>query len=89
MEDVDREISEMKLSLNARARIVAESYLTAVSRSRLNHNLECSAHLSPLKSSTHSRILRSHLSEVYFMGSCPKPNYYSSWFSWPVTLTLR
>lgn len=33
MEDVDREISEMKLSLNARARIVAESYLTAVSTS--------------------------------------------------------
>lgn len=30
MEDVDKEISEMKLSLNARARIVAESYLTAV-----------------------------------------------------------
>ena len=28
MEDVDREISEMKLSLNARARTVAESYLT-------------------------------------------------------------
>ncbi|KAI8872560.1 putative ARP2/3 complex 20 kDa subunit [Ramicandelaber brevisporus] len=27
MEEVDREISEMKLSLNARARIVAESYL--------------------------------------------------------------
>jgi actin related protein 2/3 complex, subunit 4 len=27
MEDVDREISEMKLSLNARARIVAESFL--------------------------------------------------------------
>lgn len=31
MEDVDREISEMKLSLNARARIVAESYLGQVS----------------------------------------------------------
>jgi hypothetical protein len=31
MEDVDKEISEMKLSLNARARIVAESYLTTVS----------------------------------------------------------
>lgn len=31
MEEVDREISEMKLSLNARARTVAESYLTAVS----------------------------------------------------------
>ena len=29
MEDVDREISEMKLSLNARARIVAESYLVS------------------------------------------------------------
>lgn len=30
MEDVDREISEMKLSLNARARIVAESYLVSL-----------------------------------------------------------
>ena len=30
MEEVDREISEMKLSLNARTRIVAESYLTSV-----------------------------------------------------------
>jgi actin related protein 2/3 complex subunit 4 len=28
MEDVDREISEMKLSLNARARICAETFLT-------------------------------------------------------------
>ena len=27
MEDVDKEISEMRLSLNARARIVAETYL--------------------------------------------------------------
>jgi actin related protein 2/3 complex, subunit 4 len=27
MEEVDKEISEMKLSLNARARIVAETYL--------------------------------------------------------------
>lgn len=32
MEEVDKEISEMKLSLNARARIVAESYLGTVSR---------------------------------------------------------
>jgi predicted nucleotidyltransferase component of viral defense system len=32
MEDVDKEISEMKLSLNARARIVAESYLVTVSQ---------------------------------------------------------
>ena len=30
MEEVDKEISEMKLSLNARARVVAESYLAAV-----------------------------------------------------------
>ncbi len=30
MEEVDKEISEMKLSLNARARVVAESYLNAV-----------------------------------------------------------
>ncbi|KNZ72859.1 Actin-related protein 2/3 complex subunit 4, partial [Termitomyces sp. J132] len=30
MEEVDKEISEMKLSLNARARTVAESYLVAV-----------------------------------------------------------
>ena len=33
MEEVDKEISEMKLSLNARARVVAESYLAAVSLS--------------------------------------------------------
>lgn len=31
MEDVDKEISEIKLSLNARARIVAEAFLGAVS----------------------------------------------------------
>ena len=30
MEEVDKEISEMKLSLNSRARIVAESYLIQV-----------------------------------------------------------
>ncbi len=30
MEEVDKEISEMKLSINARARIVAESYLSQV-----------------------------------------------------------
>lgn len=31
MEDVDKEISELKLFLNARARFVAESFLTPVS----------------------------------------------------------
>jgi hypothetical protein len=30
MEDIDKEISEMKLSLNARARIAAEEYLKQV-----------------------------------------------------------
>ncbi len=37
MEEVDKEISEMKLSLNARARVVAESYLSAVSVFRVLH----------------------------------------------------
>ena len=35
MEDVDKEISEMKLSVNQRARTVAESYLSAVSQQSL------------------------------------------------------
>jgi hypothetical protein len=39
MEDVDKEISEMKLSLNARARIVAESYLATVSRAYVSGRL--------------------------------------------------
>ena len=36
MEDVDKEISEMKLFLNARARFVAESFLTPVCVSIMN-----------------------------------------------------
>lgn len=39
MEDVDKEISEMKLSLNARARIVAESYLSTVGCSLASRSL--------------------------------------------------
>ena len=35
MEEVDKEISEMKLSVNQRARTVAESYLSAVSQQSL------------------------------------------------------
>jgi actin related protein 2/3 complex subunit 4 len=31
MEEIDKEISEMKLSLNARARIVAESFMSVYS----------------------------------------------------------
>jgi hypothetical protein len=67
MEDVDREISEMKLSLNARARIVAESYLTAVSPGHSSHDFGCGTHPPLLKSSTHSGILRSYPSEVYIV----------------------
>jgi len=47
MEDVDKEISEMKLSLNARARIVAESYLSTVSVGPLDTrrwHADCSLH---------------------------------------------
>ena len=48
MEEVDKEISEMKLSLNARARVVAESYLAAVrpcpvQRKQLSDSLSCSS----------------------------------------------
>lgn len=35
MEDVDKEISELKLFLNARARFVAESFLTPVSKQQI------------------------------------------------------
>ncbi len=57
MEDVDREISEMKLSLNARARTVAESYLTAVSQGYLSRYFRRGAHLSVSKSSTPSSLV--------------------------------
>ncbi|KAI9442200.1 hypothetical protein H4582DRAFT_1809098, partial [Lactarius indigo] len=72
MEDVDREISEMKLSLNARARIVAESYLTAVSLGYSNRHF-CGAHLSVSKSSTHSSIVAYRaVPEMYFMNPNPE-----------------
>ncbi len=32
MEDIDKEISEMKITLNARARVVAEEFLKNVSK---------------------------------------------------------
>lgn len=37
MEEIDKEISEMKLSVNARARIVAEEFLKNVSRTSPLH----------------------------------------------------
>ena len=45
MEEVDKEISEMKLSLNARARVVAESYLTAVRALCLSVHTDPDLHL--------------------------------------------
>lgn len=47
MEEVDKEISEMKLSLNARARVVAESYLTAVRFQTACHRSAAGAHANP------------------------------------------
>ena len=35
MEDIDKEISEMKITLNARARIVAEEFLKNVSQPQM------------------------------------------------------
>lgn len=55
MEEVDKEISEMKLSLNARARVVAESYLAAV-RPRPVHQKQLPD--SPSCSLTHECKLR-------------------------------
>lgn len=40
MEEIDKEISEMKLSVNARARIVAEEFLKNVSHSFSGHESE-------------------------------------------------
>ena len=54
MEEVDKEISEMKLSLNARARVVAESYLLAVRTNYFLHDTVC-AHSTPC-SSTHEAL---------------------------------
>ena len=52
MEEVDKEISEMKLSMNARARTVAESYLTAVRHPSYLFVIL----LTPIVSSTHEFI---------------------------------
>jgi hypothetical protein len=38
MEEIDKEISEMKLAVNARARICAEEFLKRVSSSNNNNN---------------------------------------------------
>lgn len=40
MEEIDKEISEMKLSVNARARIVAEEFLKNVTHYGLILNIE-------------------------------------------------
>lgn len=48
MEEVDKEISEMKLSLNSRARIVSESYLAQVRPHTLPNEPYFSTRLAPL-----------------------------------------
>ena len=63
MEEVDKEISEMKLSLNSRARIVAESYLVAVRRFLL-----C-LHFDSLSSFEVQHLTRDH----YMYTSCLVP----------------
>ena len=67
MEEVDKEISEMKLSLNARARVVAESYLTAVRPSYITHTL--GAVLTLRIASLMSELLGEYLDGV--AGKCP------------------
>ena len=55
MEEVDKEISEMKLSLNARARVVAESYLLAVCLNVAIWFVASLAYLSFVRSSIRKR----------------------------------
>jgi len=62
MEEVDKEISEMKLSLNARARTVAESYLTAV---RCSLYSEIGLVLTPRNRSVHEVLKEDHSSTLY------------------------
>lgn len=49
MEEIDKEISEMKLSVNARARIVAEEFLKNVSRGFPGFLPETGAAMGPVK----------------------------------------
>lgn len=49
MEEIDKEISEMKLSVNARARIVAEEFLKNVSRGFPGFLPEIGAAMGPVK----------------------------------------
>lgn len=47
MEEIDREISEMKLSVNARARICAEEFLKRVSVQHRHIYLWCPVYSDP------------------------------------------
>lgn len=71
MEEVDKEISEMKLSLNARARIVAESYLGTVSNLvSLSTLVENSTDLTCSESSRRAAVLAMmHLKVI--IATCP------------------
>lgn len=50
MEEIDKEISEMKLSVNARARIVAEEFLKNVSRGLPSFLPEVDGAVGPVES---------------------------------------
>ena len=56
MEEVDKEISEMKLSLNARARVVAESYLLAVRLYRFLYVPQCIDHALSSTHEIHNKV---------------------------------
>ena len=72
MEDVDREISEMKLSLNARARIVAESYLVSLSVSLSLFTLADSTDSQRLYNERCNAINRLHILRVRVMSTKDK-----------------
>lgn len=82
MEEVDKEISEMKLSLNARARIVSESYLSQVRQFSLLHYLLLTFKFMSAASRTESNVCRfcveakRHLHFVSFsVHSSTRPNF--------------
>ena len=56
MEDIDKEISEMKISLNARARIVAEGFLKNVSDLFVRTPLHTSMSFTVLISSSQAHV---------------------------------
>lgn len=77
MEEVDKEISEMKLSLNARARIVAESYLSVVCVERLTYSFktgyQCRARFEAGDTDERRRLVRGSTAGYRDKASSPSP----------------